>query len=125
LEDEMKGREVAFGYLIDDKFVHKFFLNQVRSEGLQDVTVSEGPFKRHVKASLTREAALEAGCPISTLKVSVPRGSGGKEEAIIAAFFMRGPTYVDRYPPTVDGLDRFKKCLFLDVDDNPKWHILR
>ncbi len=125
LEDEMKSREVVLGYLIDDEFVHKFFLNQARSKGLYDVATSEGPFRRYVKTFLARHAAQEAGCPISVLNVSIPRESGAKDEGIIALFFRRGPTYADTYPPTARQMTKFKVQLFLDPDDDPKWHILK
>jgi len=121
----MEGREVVLGYLIDDKFVHKFFLNRARSKGLHDITTPEGPFWRHVKASIARRAAREAGCPIAILNVNLPGESGAKEEAIIVAFYRRGPTCTDTYPPTARRIAKFKAQLFLDADDDPKWHILK
>lgn len=57
MEDKMKGQEVAFGYLINDKFVHKFFLDRARNKGLYGVKTSEGPFRPHVKASIGRRVA--------------------------------------------------------------------
>ncbi|KAF8627506.1 hypothetical protein AX14_011356, partial [Amanita brunnescens Koide BX004] len=125
LEDEMKSRDVVLGYLIDDKFVHKFFLNRARSKGLYGVTTSEGPFRRHVKASIARRAAREAGCSIAVLDVNLPRDSGEKEEAIIVALYRRGPKYTDTYPPTARRMAKFKARLFLSSDDDPQWHILK
>ncbi|KAK2461031.1 hypothetical protein APHAL10511_006972 [Amanita phalloides] len=125
LEDEMRSQEVVLGYLIDDKFVHKFFLNRACSKGLYDVTTSEGPFRRHVKASIARRAAQQAGCSIAVLDVNLPRDSGEKEEAIIVAFYRRGPRYTDTYPPTARRMAKFKAQLFLSTDDDPQWHILK
>jgi hypothetical protein len=121
----MEGREVVLGYIIDDKFVRKFFLNRARSKGLYDVTISEGPIWRHVKASIARRAAREAGCAIAILNVNLPRESGAKEEAIIVALYRRGPTSSDTYLPTARRMAKFKAQLFLDADDDPKWHILK
>ncbi|KAF8345770.1 hypothetical protein F5887DRAFT_1074189 [Amanita rubescens] len=125
LEDEMKNQEVVLGYLIDDKFLHKFFLNRARSKGRCDVKTSAGPFRRHMKAFIARHAAQEAGWPVAVLHVSLPRESGAEEEAIIAAFYRRDPTYSDTHRPTARRMAKFKAQLFLDADDDPKWHILK
>jgi len=121
----MKDRIVALGYLIDDNFVQKFFLNRVRSKGLNDDIASKGPFKRHVKASLARRAAQEAGCPVAVLNVNLPRETEPKEEAIFVSFCQHDPTYADTYPPTARELAKFKAYLFLDANDNPKWRIVK
>ncbi|KAF8345767.1 hypothetical protein F5887DRAFT_1074186 [Amanita rubescens] len=125
LEDEMKGREVALGYLIDDNFVQRFYLNQARSKGLDDDKALKAPFKRHVKATIARQAAWVAGSSIAILHVSLPRDNGEKEAAIFVSFHMRGRTYVDKYLPTTGELTKFKARLFLAADHNPKWRIMK
>lgn len=79
-----------------------------------------------MKTFIARHAAQESGCPAAILNVSLSGESGAKEEAIIAAFYRRGPTYAGTHRPTARRMAKFKAQLFLDTqaDDDPKWHIL-
>ena len=114
----MKERKAAFGYRIDNEFVAKYYLNLAKSKGLP---TPEGPFKKHVNMSLAKNAAWDAGLVHQLMILDArPRGCG----AIIAAFYMPGLKHGMKFLPTTRELDIFKACLFLDADDNPKWHIL-
>ena len=50
---------------------------------------------------------------------------GANEEAIIAAFYRRSPTYTDTHRPSARRMAKFKAQLFLDADNDPQWHISR
>lgn len=75
-----------------------------------------------MKGLIVWDASQEADCPVAILDV---RENGTTEEAIIAAFLRRGPTYSDGHCPTAQEMAKFKELLFIDVDEDPKWHIRR
>lgn len=79
LDDELKSREVVLGYLIDDKFMKRFY----RHSTLKYPTISAGPFRRAVKGLIVRDASQKADCPVAILDV---RENGTTEEAIIKAW---------------------------------------